>query len=101
MTRTHGYMTMAYYVQNVYFTNVFEANEQINNLRQLLKFALRALESFAEFLHSLISKVIVRQVQLVDDALGHEHRRELFAAVFSEAAVTQTEIEQRSHSSLK
>lgn len=75
-------------------TTLKQQNKQINNnLRQPLEFTLRSLESFAEFLHPLISKVIVRQVQLADDALWHEHRRELFAAVFSEAAVTQTEIE--------
>lgn len=38
-----------------------------NNLRQFLKFALRALESDVEFLHSLILKVVVRQVELAEN----------------------------------
>lgn len=74
-----------------------QQNKQINkNLRQLLECTLRAFESITEFLHSFISKVIVRQVQLVNDALWHEHSRERFAALMSEAAVTQTETEQKS-----
>ena len=37
------------------------------DLRQFLKFTLRASESQTEFLHSLILQVIARQVQLPDD----------------------------------
>lgn len=68
------------------------------DLRQHLKLAQRASETHAQFLHSLILKVIARQVQLTDNArLWWNPWCELCTAVVGQVAVAQAEVEQKWH----